>query len=109
MDLERATEFLLAAQAQHSAMLQQQALTLKAHEESMRAHAAGMRAHEEALRDLDGRLVTITDLVGRLAQAELHLVADMRAADERSKASDERLNALIEIVDQVIRRNGKRE
>lgn len=93
MDLERAMQFILNAQAQ-------QAVTLQAHAEILERHAA-------ALRSLDERLVTVTDLVGRLAQTELCLAADLRAADERSKAADERLNALITIVNQMIRRNGK--
>lgn len=107
MDLERAMQFILDAQAQQAATLQHHAETMQEHAEIMRANAKKLDAHTDALRDLDGRLATVTDLVGRLAQAELRLVADMRAADERSKAADERLNALIEIVDQVIRRNGK--
>ncbi|MGH9519263.1 MAG: hypothetical protein ACRD2D_06415 [Terriglobales bacterium] len=85
MDVERTMQFILETQAQHAVALQQ---------------------HREALRDLDQRVATVTDLIGRLAQAQLQLVGEVRTLREVQAASDERMNALIRVVDDLVRRNG---
>lgn len=107
MDVERTMQFILDAQARHATALQE--------------HDAILKQHAETLRRNEAQIATVTDLIGRLAQAELRLVEDMRslrqaqaeaaermkAADERGRALDERLNILIDIVDKLVRRNGR--
>lgn|SRR5690348_13696737 len=100
MDVERTMQFILDAQARHATALQE--------------HDAILKQHAETLRRNEAQIATVTDLIGRLAQAELRLVEDMRTlrqaqadAAERGRALDERLNILIDIVDKLIRRNGR--
>lgn len=107
MDLDRAMQFILDVQAQHAAMMQEHAATMQEHAAIMKAQAATLQAHTSALRELDIRLATVTDLVGRLAQTELKLAADMRTLRESQSASDERLNALISVVDRIVGHNGR--
>lgn len=78
MDVERTIQFILETQAQH-------AVTLQA---------------------IDERVSTVTDLIGRLAQAQLQLVGEVRTLREAQAAADERMNALIRVVDDLVRRNG---
>lgn len=100
MDLERAMQFIVDVQAQH-------AVAMEAHAAIMREHAAVLQQHAGLLRDLDVRLDTVTDLAGRLAQSGLQLAADVRSLRESQSASDDRLNALIAVVDRMARHNGK--
>jgi seryl-tRNA synthetase len=70
----------------------------------------------EASERHDNQIGQLTDLVGRLAQAEIHLVERMDTLAERMdtlavahKETDERLNALIVTVERYIAgRNGDR-
>jgi len=55
-------------------------------------------------------VATITDLVGRVAQAEIRLTERMesgfRDLRDSQAASEYKLNALIETVDRLVHRNG---
>lgn len=85
MDAERAMQFIIEAQAQ-------QAVTLQAHADILRDHAE--------------QIASVTNLIGRLAQAELALTQEMRGLRAVQSQTDERLNLLIEVVDKLVRRNG---
>lgn len=92
MDVERTIEFLLKSAAEHN----------------------------QRMAQVEASIATVTELVGRLAQADLILAERMRATDERLKAlanrmdqlaeaqaaTDGRLNALIDVLDRIVRRNG---
>lgn len=104
MDVERTMEFILQMQAKHAEALRQ-------HDEALRQHDEALHQHQVWKQDQDARMEALTDLVGRLAQAQLNHLAETRAAqaaaDARAQALDERLSALIAIVDDLIRhRNG---
>jgi Asp-tRNA(Asn)/Glu-tRNA(Gln) amidotransferase C subunit len=92
MDIERTMEFILRAQAKHEASIQK---------------------HDEEIAELRSSIASVSDLVGRLAQAEIHLVERMERMTsgfqelrEIQANTESKLNALIETVDKLIRKNG---
>ncbi len=89
MDVEKTMEFILNVQAR---------LEASAHQ------------HEERLAKLESSMATVTDLVGRLAQAEITLAervaAGFQELREIQAATEYKLNALIDTVDKLVRGNG---
>jgi hypothetical protein len=68
-----------------------------------------MERCERGVERHDREISQLTRLVGRLAQAEIHLVERMDAMAGAHKETDEHLNALIVSVERYIaRRNGGR-
>ena len=99
MDIEKTMEFILSVQAR------------------LEASAQG---HEERLKKLESSVATVTDLVGRVAQAEIRLVERMEGMGQRMEAgfkelrslhadTEYKLNALIAAVDKLVGRNGHKE
>jgi hypothetical protein len=99
MDIEKTMQFILEVQAR------------------LEASAQG---HEERIAKLESSMATVTDLVGRLAQAEIRLAERTDGLAERMQAGFEelrgiqaetgyKLNALIDTVDKIVRRNGHKE
>lgn len=96
MDVERTMQFILDALARLEAV--------------SGAHEERLTRLESGLDSLRQQVASVTDLVGRLAQAELRLVARMDALAESQRSlaesqahTDRRLDALINIVDQRLR------
>ena len=96
MDVEKTMEFILNAQARLEASAQQ---------------------HEERIARLESSMATATDLIGRLAQAETRLAEHMQDLRETQAAgfkelrevqaaTEYKLNALIDTVDKIVRKNG---
>jgi CO/xanthine dehydrogenase FAD-binding subunit len=100
MDMEQTIEFILSAQAKLEASVQK---------------------HDEQIGELRSSVATLSDLVGRLAQAEIRLVERMTSGiqevvermtsgfqevKEIQANTEYKLNALIETVDKLIRKNG---
>jgi uncharacterized protein YoxC len=89
MDMEQTVEFILSAQAKLEASVQK---------------------HDEQISELRSSVATLSDLVGRLAQAEIRLVERMTSGFQEVKEiqahTEFKLNALIETVDKLIRKNG---
>ncbi len=113
MDIEKTMEFILNTQAKIEAMGQQNAERIA----ELQALAKG---HEERLAKLESSMGTVTDLVGRLAQAEIQLAERVDGLTERMEVgfrelkeiqagTEYKLNALIETVDKLVRRNGHKE
>ena len=77
MDLERTMEFIVEQQAQLTASVQK---------------------HDEQIAHNSVQIATLTDLVGRLAQAEIRLVEEMRGNEarwaERMQGHEARLGSL---------------
>ena len=99
MDIEKTMEFILSVQARLEASVQK---------------------NDEQIADLKSSVAKVTDLVGRLAQAEIHLVERVDAVTAAMAAgfqelrqlqanTDFKLNALIETVDKLVRRDGHKE
>jgi hypothetical protein len=96
MDIEKTMEFILSVQARLEASVQQ---------------------HDERIAELKASVATVTDLVGRLAQTEIRLVERIEAATGAMTTgfqelrglhanTESKLNALIDTVDKLVRRNG---
>lgn len=96
MDVERTMQFILDALARLEAVS-------GAHEERLTRLESGLDSLRQQMANLGTQVAVITDLVGRLAQAELRLVARMDALAESQAHTDRRLDALINIVDQRLR------
>ena len=106
MDIEKTMEFILSVQARLEASAQKQ-------DEQIAAQQEQIAAHNEQLARLESSLSTVTDLVGRLAQAEIRLVERMdsgfKELFELHANTQAQLNALIDTVDKLVRRNGHKE
>ena len=110
MDLEKAMQFILEHEVRLAARTDMIA-------EMVKELTATSKKHDEQIAKHDEQIGRLTDLVGRLAQAEIRLVERMdhysEEADRRFRElaeshvhSDRRLDALIDVVDKLTRRNG---
>lgn len=90
-------------QARNTAGLEAMRLAM---DESKREHERTKQEHEDHLRQIDTKLETGAELIGRLAQAQLQMAQEAKQQRQRTTEIDERLNALIDIVDKHIRHNG---
>jgi len=102
MEIEKTVEFILGVQARLEASVQK---------------------HDEQIAKLESSVATVTDLVGRSAQAEIRLAermervaagfqeveAGFRQLREIQASTEYKLNALIETVDKIVRRDGHKE
>jgi hypothetical protein len=74
---------------------------------------ASVQKHDEQIATLGSSVATLTDLVGPLAQAEIRLTERMAAGfqglRELQANTEYKLNALIDTVDRLVRRNGHKE
>jgi chromosome segregation ATPase len=113
MDIEKTMQFILEVQARLEASAQ-------AHDERLARLEASAQGHDERLAKLESSVVrlessvsTVTDLVGRLAQAEIRLTERMDAGFQELRElqanTEYKLNALIEAVDKLVRRDGHKE
>jgi chromosome segregation ATPase len=98
MDIEKTMEFILAVQARLEASAQR--------------HDEQIAKHDEQIAKLEASIASLTDLVGRLAQAEIRLVERMTAGFQEVRElqanTEYKLNALIDTVDKLVRRDGQR-
>lgn len=99
MDVEKTIEFILATQARIEA--------------SVEKHTEMLAKHDEMLAKHDQAIATLTELVGRVAQAQMRAVEQMTTGFKEFRAllaeSDSKLNALIDTVDKLVRRNGNKD
>ncbi|HET9179391.1 MAG TPA: hypothetical protein VFQ24_13625 [Terriglobia bacterium] len=111
--MEKAMQFMLDMQAKHEGWLQRHEEAMKRHEEAINRIDAALEAGAARAAQLDSSVATVTDLVGRLAQTEIRLAERMesgfRDLRDAQAASEYKLNALIETVDKLVRRNGHGE
>ena len=92
MDIEKTMQFILDTQARLEAVAGQ--------------HEERLTRLEMNLTRLEAQVAGVTDLVGRLAQAELRLVERMNELTVSQAHTDQRLDILVDIVDKLVRRNG---
>lgn len=95
VDIEKTIQFILETQARLEA-------TVGLHDERL-------AKIEISLAGVTASLAGVTDLVGRLAQAEIQLVERMDRLAESQTNTDQRLNALIDVVEKLISRNGSKQ
>jgi len=72
MDIERTMQFIVEQQAQFWASVQK-------HDEEIAAMRAAAAKHDEQIGKNSEQIATLTDLVGRLAQAEIRLAEQTQA------------------------------
>lgn len=96
MDVERTIQFILDALARLEAVSGQ-------HDERLTRIESSVADLSVQVADLGAQVAGVTDLVGRLAQAELRLVERMDALAEAQAHTDRRLDALINVVDRLSR------
>lgn len=106
MDIEETMKFILDVQARLEASVQ-------GHDERLARLEASAQGHDERLAKLESSMTTLTDLVGRVAQAETRLAERMATGFQELRAlhsdTEYKLNALIDTVDKLVRRNGHKE
>ena len=99
MDVEKTMQFILDTQARLEAVAGQ-------HEERLTRLETGLTRLETSVTRLETQVAGVTDLVGRLAQAELRLVERMDQLAASQAHTDQRLDVLISVVDKLVHRNG---
>ena len=103
MDIEKTMQFILDVQARLEASAQQ-------HDDRLARLEVLAHGHEERFAKLESSVAAAADLVGRLAQAEIRLVERMDAGFQQIREvqsnTEYKLNALIDTVDKLARRNG---
>ena len=106
MDIEKTMEFILSVQAKLEASVHE-------HDERLLRIEASIQKHDE-------HIATVTDLVGRLAQVEIRLAERTEGLADRMEVGFQelrelhadtqyKLNALIETVDKLVRRDGHKK
>ena len=95
MDLERTMAFIVEQQAQLTASMQK-------HDEEMAELRAVAAKHDEQMAKHDEQIAAVTDLVGRLAQAEIHLVERMNGHETRLQSLELKMTQLFERMDRFI-------
>ncbi len=100
MDVERTMQFILDAQARLEASAQRHDEMLNKNAEQIAALTASVQKHDE-------QLATITDLVGRLAQAEIRLVEQVRENEarwaEQHRDLDKKMAQFLDRMDRYIK------
>jgi uncharacterized coiled-coil protein SlyX len=97
MDVERTIQFLLKNQARIDARMDAK---------FAKADARFVKA-EKRLDRLEQVVAQNNRIVSQLVRYGVSLRSDVRRIDKALAETDEKLNALIDIVDQSIRRNGR--
>ena len=97
MDVERTIQFLLKNQARIDARMDAK---------FAKADARFVKA-EKRLDRLEQVVAQNNRIVSQLVRYGVSLRSDVRRIDKALAETDEKLNALIDIVDQTIRRNGR--
>ena len=88
MDIERTMQLIVEQQAQFWASAQK-------HDQQIAELKAGMVKHDE-------QIATLTDLVGRLAQAEIRLAEQMQGHEARLASLETKATQLFERMDRFI-------
>jgi hypothetical protein len=110
MDIEKAMQFMLQTQVKHETWLQKHEEAMKEHEEAI----AQIRAAGEANDRRIGQLVDVSLSLARTVEQNSAGIKELREAQaagfkelrEAQASTDYKLNALIDTVDKIIRKNG---
>ncbi len=95
MDIEKAMQFIVEHEAKIAAKVD--ALT-----DSVQAQKERVDGHEERLTRIETSVATVTDLVGRLAQAEIRLVERMQGQETRLASLETSFTKLMERLERFI-------
>ncbi len=109
MDIERTMQFIVEQQAQFWASAQkhdQQIADLKAvmakHDEQIAKNSEQIAALTASIQKHDEQIATLTNLVGRVAQAGIHLAGQMQGHEARLASLETKATQLFERMDRFI-------
>jgi methyl-accepting chemotaxis protein len=114
-DIEKTMRFILDMQAKHEANLQRLEESAKEHHEAMREHAAAIKKHDEAIIRIEAAVEANATRIGQLVDVSLSLAHSMEQSAKKLReeireaqtATNDKLNALIDTVDKIVRKNGR--
>ncbi|MGH9357354.1 MAG: hypothetical protein ACRD10_14605 [Terriglobia bacterium] len=92
-------EFILQTQAQIQA---QHATAIQKSDERMTRIEMLAGQHEERMDRTEASVATVTDLVGRLAQAEIRLVERMGGQETRLQSLESNMSKLFDRIDRFV-------
>jgi len=92
MDLEGTMRFIVETQAQLTASAQK-------HDEQLAKHDEQIAKNSEQIAKNDAQIAVVTDLVGRLAQAEIRLVERMEKVEDNQQRLFERMDRFIQVLE----------
>ena len=95
MDIERTMQFILEQQARHEAAVQK-------NDEQIAALTASVRKHDEQIAKHDEQIAAVTNLVGRLAQAEIRIAEQMQGHEARLGSLETKMTQFLERMDRFI-------
>ena len=112
MDVEKTMEFILEHLAQASVRLDQITARLDQVTANVNKLAEVQVLRAQVLDQHEDRLNRITEILRELAESQQRTEKELResiqAREEAGRHTDARLNALIKVVDDMIRRDGRR-
>lgn len=76
------------------------------HETWLQKHGEAIRKHDEAFARIDSGLAQLVDVSLSLARTVEQNSASIKELREAQASTDYKLNALIETVDKIVRKNG---
>ncbi len=103
MDLEKAMQFVVE-------QLGRLETAAAKHDEQIAQNAVQIEKNTTQIAQNTAQIASVTDLIGRLAQSEIVLTERMDKGFQELREilaqTDYKLNALIDTVDKLVRRNG---
>jgi ATP:corrinoid adenosyltransferase len=113
-EMEKTMQFILEQQAQFTTNFQKIEAAREKDEEARKKDSARITRLEESFQLLvqlaqnhDERLVTLDERLVTLAEAQIRTSEQIAAMNERTAETDERLNALIAVVERYISSKGQ--
>jgi ATP:corrinoid adenosyltransferase len=115
-EMEKTMQFILEQQAQFTANFQRIEGAREKDEEARKKDSARITRLEESFQLLvqlaqnhDERLVTLDERLITLTEAQIRTSEQIAAMSERTAETDERLNALIAVVERYISNKGQND
>lgn len=103
MDIEDTMRFILEMQAKHDAAMARHEAAIQKHDEEIAENRRQIQANTGMIR----QLVDVSlSLARSIEESNASLQASIRELRGAQAATDYKLNALIETVDKLVRRNG---
>jgi chromosome segregation ATPase len=109
MDIERTMQFIVEQQAQFWASVQkhdEQIAELRAsaakNDEQIAALTASIQKHDEQIAGINEQIATLTNLVGRVALAGIHMAGQMQGQEARLASLETKATQLFERMDRFI-------
>ena len=106
MDVERTMQFILEQQAKHEVWLQEMREAFRHNDGMIRKLVEAQTRQLEILTSHQAQIGQLTKSQLQTDKSIVSLKELINALAEQGRHTDERLNALIKVVDDLIRRNG---